>query len=151
MNRGYTSGHYLERVRKARERMPAVSLTTDIMVGYPGETEEDFQDTIKLVKEVRFDEAYTYAYSSRSGTAAADHPETVPEDEKFRNRELTTFSAESRSRSPGHGRLDRGVFPEKRARSAGEWMGRTPGGHGRLGRTAPGIPCGSRRIMQRYT
>jgi tRNA-2-methylthio-N6-dimethylallyladenosine synthase len=132
MNRGYTAGRYLERVRKARERMPSVSLTTDVMVGYPGESETDFQDTMKLVEEVRFDEAYTYAYSPRSGTAAAGHPGTVPEDEKFRR--LGELIDLQRSISVSIRRAMVGttveVFPEKpSARSDDEWMGRTPGGH----------------------
>ena len=132
MNRGYTAGHYLERVRKAREWMPDVALTTDVMVGYPGESEEDFQDTLRLMEEVRFDEAYTYAYSPRSGTAAAGHPGGVAEDEKFRRlgvlidlqREITVAVRRAMVGSTVE------VFPEKTsARSDSEWMGRTPGGH----------------------
>jgi tRNA-2-methylthio-N6-dimethylallyladenosine synthase len=132
MNRGYTAGHYLERVRKARERMPGISLTTDVMVGYPGESEADFLDTMKLMEEVRFDEAYTYAYSTRTGTAAADHPGAVPEDEKFRRLgeliDLQRGIAISIRRAMVGSTVE--VFPEKpSARSADEWMGRTPGGH----------------------
>lgn len=132
MNRGYTAGHYLERVRKAREWMPGVALTTDVMVGYPGEAEEDFQDTLSLMEEVRFDEAYTYAYSPRSGTAAAGHPGSVAEDEKFRRlgalidfqREITVAIRRAMVGATVE------VFPEKpSARSGNEWMGRTPGGH----------------------
>ncbi|MBO7503932.1 MAG: tRNA (N6-isopentenyl adenosine(37)-C2)-methylthiotransferase MiaB [Clostridia bacterium] len=80
MNRHYTREQYLERVRKVREKMPDVALTTDIIVGFPGETEEDFEDTLSLVEEVRFDQAYTFIYSRRVGTPAANYPDQVPDD-----------------------------------------------------------------------
>ncbi|MBP5766525.1 MAG: MiaB/RimO family radical SAM methylthiotransferase, partial [Clostridia bacterium] len=80
MNRHYTREQYLERVRKVREKMPDVALTTDIIVGFPGETEDDFEDTLSLVEEVRFDQAYTFIYSRRVGTPAANYPDQVPDD-----------------------------------------------------------------------
>jgi tRNA-2-methylthio-N6-dimethylallyladenosine synthase len=84
MNRGYTRDYYLERVRRLRERIPDLSLTTDILVGFPGETEEDFEQTVSLMDEVRFDYAYTFKYSSRPGTAAARLEDAVDEQEKKR-------------------------------------------------------------------
>ena len=71
MNRHYTKEKYLGLVEKLREAVPDISLTTDIIVGYPGETEEDFQETIDVVKKARYDSAFTFIYSRRSGTPAA--------------------------------------------------------------------------------
>lgn len=82
MNRGYTTEYYLELVAKIRAAMPNASLTTDMIVGFPGETEELFQETLELVKKVRFDAAYTFLYSKRSGTPAADMIEQVSQAEK---------------------------------------------------------------------
>lgn len=80
MNRHYTRDIYLERVRKLREAVPGIGLSTDIIVGFPGETEEDFRDTTDLVKEVRFDSAFTFIYSPRVGTRAASMDGQIPAD-----------------------------------------------------------------------
>ena len=79
MNRRYTRERYLERVNALRARVPDVSLTTDLIVGYPGETEEDFERTCELVREVGYDSAFTFIYSPRVGTRAADMPEQIDE------------------------------------------------------------------------
>lgn len=78
MNRRYTKEQYLELVGRIREALPDVSLTTDIMIGFPGETEEDFQDTLDVVRRAQYDQAYTFIYSRRTGTPAAEM-EQVPE------------------------------------------------------------------------
>lgn len=70
MNRHYTKEQYLETIKKIKEKIPNVALTTDIIIGFPGETEEDFLDTLDLVKEVEYDSAFTFLYSKRSGTPA---------------------------------------------------------------------------------
>lgn len=80
MNRRYTKEGYLGLVNRIREKLPDISLTTDIIVGFPGETEEDFEETLDVVKKVRFDSAYTFIYSRRSGTPAAAMENQVPED-----------------------------------------------------------------------
>ncbi|EGL81898.1 (Dimethylallyl)adenosine tRNA methylthiotransferase miaB [Caldalkalibacillus thermarum TA2.A1] len=82
MGRKYTREEYLELVRKIRAAIPNVSLTTDIIVGFPNETEEQFEDTLSLVKEVEFDSAFTFIYSPRHGTPAAQMEDNVPEDVK---------------------------------------------------------------------
>ena len=79
MNRRYTKEQYLELVDKIRSAMPGISLTTDIIVGFPGETEEDFEETLDVVRRVRYDSAFTFIYSKRTGTPAAAM-EQVPED-----------------------------------------------------------------------
>ncbi|WP_353095230.1 tRNA (N6-isopentenyl adenosine(37)-C2)-methylthiotransferase MiaB [Tissierella praeacuta] len=71
MNRHYTKEDYLKIITKLKKAVPNISITTDIIIGFPGETEEDFNDTLKLVKEVRFDSAFTFLYSMREGTKAA--------------------------------------------------------------------------------
>ncbi|MBQ7849714.1 MAG: tRNA (N6-isopentenyl adenosine(37)-C2)-methylthiotransferase MiaB [Clostridia bacterium] len=80
MNRRYTREQYLDKVRKLREAVPGVGLTTDIIVGFPGETEEQFLDTLSIVEEVGYDSAFTFIYSPRTGTVAASMDEQIPED-----------------------------------------------------------------------
>lgn len=79
MNRNYTREHYLELVRKIKERIPEVSLTTDIMVGFPGETEDDVEQTLDLMNQVKFESAMMYYYNPREGTPAAKM-EQIPEE-----------------------------------------------------------------------
>ncbi|MCD8323858.1 MAG: tRNA (N6-isopentenyl adenosine(37)-C2)-methylthiotransferase MiaB [Clostridiales bacterium] len=80
MNRHYTKEHYLELVDKIRAAMPDIALTTDIIVGFPGETEEDFEETMDVVRRVQYDSAFTFIYSKRTGTPAASMEDQVPED-----------------------------------------------------------------------
>ena len=80
MNRKYTKEQYLELVNKLRAAVPDISLTTDIIVGFPGEAEEDFQETLDVVRRVRYDSAFTFIYSKRTGTPAAAMEDQVPED-----------------------------------------------------------------------
>lgn len=80
MNRKYTKEQYLNLVAKIKKRIPDVSLTTDIIVGFPGETEEDFSDTLDVVKQAEFDSAYTFIYSKRTGTPAALMEDQIPEE-----------------------------------------------------------------------
>lgn len=80
MNRRYTKEQYLELVEKIRKAVPDISLTTDIIVGFPGETEADFEETLDVVRKVRYDSAFTFIYSKRTGTPAAAMENQVPEE-----------------------------------------------------------------------
>ncbi len=82
MNRKYTKENYLSIVKKLKDRIPNIGLTTDIIVGFPGETEEDFQDTLDIIEEARYDSAYTFLYSIREGTPAAKMENQIDEKVK---------------------------------------------------------------------
>lgn len=82
MNRGYTVEKYRERALRVREALPEASLTTDLIVGFPGETEEDFAQMLAFLREMRYDSAYTFLYSKRSGTPAATMANQVADDVK---------------------------------------------------------------------
>jgi len=84
MNRKYTREYYLSRVQKIRELLPQASLTTDIIVGFPGETEEDFEQTLSMIDLVHYSQAFTFMYSKRSGTPAAMMEDQIPLDVKKR-------------------------------------------------------------------
>ncbi len=101
MKRAYTRSTYLEKVEMAREVIPGLSLSTDVIVGFPGETDEEFEDTMSLVEEVRYDSAYMFQYSKRPGTPAADMDGQVPKaavQERF-DRLLRTQEQISRERN----------------------------------------------------
>lgn len=84
MNRGYTRKEYLEKISVLRDLMPNISLSTDIIIGFPGETEKDYQETLILLENVRFSNIFSFRYSPRSLAAASQKKETVPFDEKKR-------------------------------------------------------------------
>lgn len=98
MNRRYTKESYLALVERIKEKMPDISLTTDLIVGFPGETEEDFEETLDVVKKVRYDSVYSFIYSKRTGTPAAAMENQVPEEvvkQRF-DRLLKTIQSVSR-------------------------------------------------------
>lgn len=82
MNRCYTREKYIEEVQQLREKVPEIELTTDIIVGFPGETEADFKETLSLVEQVGYSAAYTFMYSPRKGTVAATMPDQIPDEVK---------------------------------------------------------------------
>jgi len=82
MNRGYTQESYLEKLAYARSLMPDIVITSDVIVGYPGETEEDFEETLKLIEKADFEAMFTFIYSKRPGTPAANLQDTVTREEK---------------------------------------------------------------------
>jgi tRNA-2-methylthio-N6-dimethylallyladenosine synthase len=83
MNRKYTVEHYLELINKLRNYIPNIAITTDIMTGFPGETESDFRQTLKVLEEIGFDDAFCYKFSPRSGTVAANLPHQISEQERL--------------------------------------------------------------------
>jgi len=82
MNRHYTKESYLKTLLELKETVPGISVTTDIIVGFPGETEEDFFETMHLVEQAQFEGAFTFVFSKREGTPAATFEDTTPEEEK---------------------------------------------------------------------
>ena len=99
MNRHYDKEKYLDEVKRLREQIPDIAITTDIIVGFPGATEEDFLETMDVVKQVRYDSAFTFIYSKRTGTRAATMENQVPDDvvkDRFDRllKEVQTISSE---------------------------------------------------------
>ena len=128
MNRHYDRAHYLELVRRLRAAVPDISLTTDIIVGFPGETEEDFADTLSLVREVGFDSAFTFIYSKRTGTPAASYPDQVPDEiahERF-DRLLAAVKEGAEERCGRFSGQVLEVLVEEENRQPGYVTGRTP-------------------------
>jgi tRNA-2-methylthio-N6-dimethylallyladenosine synthase len=82
MNRKYTREDYLDKIKKLKEKVPGISITTDIIVAFPGETEEEFNETLTLVDEVGYEGAYTFIYSPREGTPAAKYENLLTEEQK---------------------------------------------------------------------
>ncbi|MBE6041178.1 MAG: MiaB/RimO family radical SAM methylthiotransferase, partial [Clostridiales bacterium] len=80
MNRHYDTARYLEIVDKLREAAPDITISTDIIVGFPGETEEDFEQTLEMARKVRYDSAFTFIYSPREGTPAAKFEDQIPDE-----------------------------------------------------------------------
>ena len=85
MNRKYTSGQYLDIIKKVKTAIPDIVLTTDIIVGFPGETNEDFERTIDILKEVEYDTIFSFIYSKRVGTPAAEMEDCLTQEEKHKN------------------------------------------------------------------
>ncbi len=101
MNRGYTRARYLELIAELRETVPDLALSTDLIVGFPGETEEDFAQTMEMVERVGYDNVFAFRYSRRPGTPAAEMPDQVPDEVKAERNsrllEVTTRVAAARS------------------------------------------------------
>ena len=128
MNRKYTREGYLEKVAKLREARPGISITSDVIVGFPGETEEDFRQTLRLMEEVRFDSLFSFKYSERPGTAALDLDGHLPEDVK--GARLTELQAlQERHTLEKHeslvGRREEALVEGASRNSGKEVMGRT--------------------------
>jgi tRNA-2-methylthio-N6-dimethylallyladenosine synthase len=105
MNRGYTAEAYLRLVDAIRSALRGVAITTDILTGFPGETEEDVRRTLELMERAEFDEAFTYRYNPREGTAAALLGDTVPEPVKLERLERIIAAQRRISRRRAVGRL----------------------------------------------
>ena len=132
MNRRYDKEKYLALAKKIRERMPDIALTTDIIVGFPGETEEDFQETLDVVRQVRYDSAFTFIYSKRTGTPAAMMEDQIPEDvvkDRFDRllKEVQTISKEMAERFTGN--EETVLVEEKNSQMDGYVTGRLGNNH----------------------
>lgn len=128
MERKYTAAHYLGRIEKIRKYLPESAVSTDIIAGFPGETQEDHKATLELIKNVRYDGAFMFRYSAREGTKAFQYQDDVPEDEKIRRLNdiidlQNSISKEINENEVGkvHEVLAEG--PSKR--NPDEWQGRT--------------------------
>ena len=127
MNRRYDKEKYLELVSKIRKAIPDISLTTDIIVGFPGETEEDFQDTLDVVDQCCFDSAFTFIYSKRSGTPAAKMENQVPEEvvkDRF-DRLLSLVQEKGRKESSRFEGTVQEILVEEESKEKGIFTGRT--------------------------
>lgn len=127
MNRRYDKEKYLNLVENIRTAIPDISLTTDIIVGFPGETEEDFQETLDVVRQAGYDTAFTFIYSKRTGTPAAAKEDQVPEDvvkDRF-NRLLTLVQEQGRIRSSRFEGTVQEVLVEEESKEKGIFTGRT--------------------------
>jgi tRNA-2-methylthio-N6-dimethylallyladenosine synthase len=128
MNRGHTAQNYCDLIAKVRAARPDIALSGDFIVGFPGETEADFQDTLALAKTVGYASAYSFKYSERPGTPAAERKQQVPDDEKFDRlyrlqallaQQLTDFNSSCVGRTLS-------VLVEKQGRMPGQLIGRSP-------------------------
>ena len=130
MNRHYDREQYLEIIRKLREAVPEITISTDIIVGFPGETDEQFEETLSLVEEVRYDSAFTFLYSPRVGTPAAELQEQIPEEVKHRrfNRLVELVDSISAEKNSAYkGRVERVLAEGTSKRNPGALSGRTDG------------------------
>ena len=128
MNRHYNRERYMEIVKKLRATCPDLSISTDIIVGFPGETEEDFQDTLSLVREVEYDSAFTFIYSPRVGTPAAKYDDQIPENikhERFDRLVEEVNRCSAKKNSEYLGRIVDVMVDGPSKNDAGAWSGRT--------------------------
>jgi tRNA-2-methylthio-N6-dimethylallyladenosine synthase len=129
MLRRYTRETYFECVHRLREAIPSIGLTTDIIVGFPGETEDDFAETLSAVREIGFDDAFTFKFSLRDGTPATRFPEsdTIPDEvaSERLDRLIATVRSGSRARNLSLLGQRREVLVEKEARRGGLLQART--------------------------
>ncbi len=131
MNRGYSKEQYLNIVEKVREKMPDIVLTTDIIVGFPGETNEDFEETVDVLKKVRYDTIFSFIYSKRGGTPAATMEDCLTDEEKHRNFErlLEVQNEISKEKNDEYFGKTVAVLVEGESKTNPEFMcGRTEGG-----------------------
>ena len=130
MNRKYTREQYLELVSKLRKAVPDIAISTDIIVGFPGETEEDFRQTLELAEEVRYDSAFTFLYSPRPGTPAAEYEDQIPETVKHERfgRLVETMNRISAEKNVAYvGRTCRVLVDGPDKKASGMLNGRTEG------------------------
>jgi len=128
MNRTYTKEHFIHRAQWIHEFLPNCGLSTDIIVGFPGETEAEFEETLKVMNAVKFDSAFTFKYSLRTGTKAAEYSDQVPETEKQKRLEevIKLQKRHTLSRNKAIiGQVEKVLVEKVSKRSATHWAGRT--------------------------
>ncbi|MCX6641293.1 MAG: tRNA (N6-isopentenyl adenosine(37)-C2)-methylthiotransferase MiaB [bacterium] len=128
MKRGYTSEKYLTKVEQLRSAVPDLALTTDLLCGFPAETEEDFRQTLELIEAAQFDDAFTFKYSVRPGTEAAKLPDDVPEAVKVERMERMIASCRQQanaSRKRMIGQQAEVLLEKVSPKNSSEWSGRT--------------------------
>ncbi|MEC7855101.1 MAG: tRNA (N6-isopentenyl adenosine(37)-C2)-methylthiotransferase MiaB [Candidatus Neomarinimicrobiota bacterium] len=128
MNRTYTSDHFINIVRKIREILPNPGISTDIIVGFPGESEKDFSDTINVMEKVNFDSAFTFKYSPRNGTKASGYEDQINEDIKQKRLEQIISLQKSHTilRNQSYlGKIENVLIEKQSKRNIGKWAGRT--------------------------
>ena len=128
MNRTYTREHFIDLSRKIRSTLPGVGISTDIIVGFPGETEEDFNDTINLMNDVKFDSAYTFKYSPRKGTKATEYDDHI--DENIKQDRLAQVIVLQKSHTiirnkKYEGNIEDVLIEKTSKRNEDKWAGRT--------------------------
>ncbi len=131
MNRHYDREKYLDVVSKIKKLIPNVALSTDIIVGFPGETEKDFEETLSLVKTVEYDSAFTFLYSIRKGTPAAKFEDQVPEDVKHKrfNRLVEVVNEISAKKNKAYeGKIEEVLVEGTSKNDENKLMGRTRAG-----------------------
>jgi tRNA-2-methylthio-N6-dimethylallyladenosine synthase len=131
MRRRYTRERYLEVVARLRDAIPGITFSTDLIVGFPGETEDQFRETLTLVEEAGFDDAYTFRYSPRDGTPATRLPEFVPEQVAAERLERLIAAVRDQARRRNLGRIGtvHEILVERPARRGGLMLGRTRTNH----------------------
>ena len=128
MNRTYTKDQFLARVNQIRNTLPNVGISTDIIVGFPGENEAEFQETMDVMEVVKFDSAFTFKYSSRPGTKTAEFDDHVPEDEKQHRLERLIEMQQKHTLFRNKaivGRVEMVLVEKESKRSKKQWAGRT--------------------------
>ncbi|MDA3924935.1 MAG: tRNA (N6-isopentenyl adenosine(37)-C2)-methylthiotransferase MiaB [Kiritimatiellae bacterium] len=130
MRRGYTREEYLDAITRLRAAMPDFSLTSDIIVGFPGETEQDFEETRSLMEQAQFDNAFIFKYSTRPGTPAAEMNDDVSKDEKMRRNQVLLADLDIQGQKKNEaliGSIQEILVDGPSLRNAERWAGRTPG------------------------
>ena len=128
MNRTYTMEHFIALSKTIREILPNAGISTDIIVGFPGETNKDFNDTINVMEEVRFDSAFTFKYSARKGTKASEYDDHI--NEKIKQKRLQRIIDLQKShtiyRNQNYvGRIENVLIEKESKRKNSKWAGRT--------------------------
>ena len=128
MNRSYTRGHFINIARTIREILPNAGISTDIIVGFPGESEKDFVETMSVMEEVNFDSAYTFKYSPRKGTKASEYEDQISDEVKQNRLEQIIALQKSHTilRNQSYiGKIQNVLIEKQSKRNSGKWAGRT--------------------------